>query len=295
MTAKTIKLPSLPTGLTVSVKVRSLSSLAVLETVALTPGSGDDASVYSGTITGAHAGQLLFDVIVSGVVIESRIRTIQDVAATFVILSELERLKGDGGGSNLVTITVTDGTDPLENAIVRVSSGVISESDPTDVNGEVQYSLGNATWTVTIERAGYESHVASLVVAGTTTQEYELTALVVTPPSSPSVATGSMLVLDEFNAPEEGVSISLQLTEGPGTAGYSLDTKIRTEVSDVDGMVEFTDLRRGATYSLWRGPANDTYSPSAFVTQAAATRTTFLVPNTDTFNIAEVLGLDAEA
>lgn len=295
MTAKTIKLPSLPSGLTISVKVRNLSTLAVLETVALTAGSGDDASVYTGTITGAHAGQLLFDVIVSGVVVQSRIRTIQDVAATFVILSELERLKGNGGGANLVTVTVTDGTNPLENAIVRVASGVISESETSDVDGEVQFALASATWTVTIERAGYESHVASLVVAGTTSQTYPLTALIVTPPSSPAVSTGTMLVLDENNDPEADISISLQLTEGPGTAGYSLDTKIRTEVSNGSGVVEFTKLRRGATYSVWRGPANDTFSASAFVLQSAATRKTFVVPDADSFNIAEVLGLDVEA
>lgn len=295
MTAKTIKIPSLPTGLTLTCKLRNLSTLAVLETVTLSEGTGDQLTVYSGTVTGAHAGQLLFEILVSGVVFQSRIRTIQDVAATFVILTELEQLKSDGGGANLVTITVTDGTDPLQNATVRVASGVLSESDQTNVDGEVQFALGNATYIVTIERAGYESHVASLVVSGTTSEAYELTALVVTPPASPSVATGSMLVLDEFSEPEEGISISLQMTEGPGTAGYSLDTKIRTEVSDVDGMVEFIKLRRGATYSIWRGPAADTFSASAFVTQPAATRRTFVVPNTGTFNIAEVLGLDVEA
>ena len=295
MTAKTIKVPSLPTGLSLTCKVRNLSTLAVLETVTLTEGTSDQLTVYSGTVTGAHAGQLLFEILVSGVVFQSRIRTIQDVAATFVILTELEQLKSDGGGANLVTITVTDGTDPLENATVRVASGVLNESDETNVDGEVQFALGNATYIVTIERAGYESDVASLVVSGTTSEEYELTALVVTPPASPSVATGSMLVLDEMNEPEEGISISLQMTEGPGTAGYSLDTKIRTEVSNGSGMVEFIKLRRGATYSIWRGPADDTFSASAFVTQPAATRRTFVVPNTGTFNIAEVLGLDAEA
>lgn len=294
MTAKTIKFPSLPTGLSLTCKLRNLSTLAVLETVTLTEGTSDQVSVYTGTVTGAHAGQLLFELLVSGVVFQSRIRTIQDVAATFVILTELEQIKSNGHGPNLVTITVTDGTDGLENAKVRVATGVLNESGDTDVDGEVQFALSNATYTVTIERAGYESHVASLVVSADTTTEYELTALIVTPPASPSVATGSMLVLDEFNEPEEGISISLQMTEGPGTAGYSLDTKVRTEVSNGSGMVQFVKLRRGATYSLWRGPANDTFSTSAFVSQPAATRKTFVVPNADTFNIAEVLGLDVE-
>lgn len=295
MTAKTIKLPSLPTGLTLSVKVRNISTLAVLETVTLTEGTSDQVSVYSGTITGAHAGQLLFDVIVSGVVLEKRVRTIQDTAGPWIILTEMDQLASDGRGANLVTITVNDGTNPLENAIVRVAAGVLSESKPTNASGVATFSLNSATYTVTITLAGYSSTVATLVVSGATPITYSLTAIAVTPPDSPLVATGSLLVLDENNNPEVSVPHSLQMVAGPGVSGYSLDTKIRTANSNGSGIVTFTRLRRGATYSIWRGPNADTFDSSAFVAQPAAERKTFVVPNADTFNITEVLGLDAEA
>jgi hypothetical protein len=116
----------------------------------------------------------------------------------------------------------------------------------------------------------------------------------VTPPDDPSVSTGTMLVLDEFNNPEADIDISVQLVSGPGVAGYSLDRKIRVETSDEEGNVEFTRLRRGATYSVWRGPSADVFSSSAFVAQPQAERRTFVVPDADSFNITEVLGLDIE-
>jgi len=295
MTAKVIKFPSLVAGLTLSCKVRNISTLAVLETVALTPGSGDNVSLYDGTITGAHAGQLLFELLVSGVVIEKRVRTIQDSAGPWVILTELDQLASDGRGAHLVTITVNDGAAVLQNCLVRVTAGVLSEVRTTNVSGVGTFALDNATYTVTVTRAGYTSAVATLVVSGTTTATYSLTLVAVTMPDSPLVATGSLLVLDENNNPEVAVPHSLQMTAGPGTSGYSLDTKIRTVNSNGSGIVSFTRLRRGATYSIWRGPANDSFSASAFVVQAASTRQSFVVPNADTFSIDEVLGLDAEA
>lgn len=294
MTAKTIKVPSLPAGLSVSCKVRNLSTLAVLETLSLTAGSGDDTSVYTGTITGDHAGQLLFDLMVSGVVIESRIRTIKDVAETFVIVTELERLHNAGRGANPVTITVTDGTNDLENATVRVTAGSLSAADDTDTDGEVQFSLNNATYTVTITLPGFESFVGSLVVAGPTTHTFALTAQTVTSPASPLVSTGILKVLDESAQPEADVDVHVQLVSGRGIAGYSLDTKVRTATSDEQGDVEFPNLIRGATYAVWSGEtATEVASP--FAVRSSSARNTFVVPNSDSFNIAEFTRLDAEA
>lgn len=294
MTAKTIKVPSLPAGLTVSCKVRHISTLAVLETVALTAGSGDDTSVYTGTVTGAHAGQLLFDLIVSGVVIESRIRTIRDVAETFVILTELDRLHNAGRGANPVTITVTDGTDAIENATVRVTAGSLSAADDTDADGEVIFSLNNATYSVTITLPGFESFVGSLVVSGTTSDTFELTAQTVTPPASPLVSTGILKVLDEEAQPEADVDVYLQLVSGRGVAGFALDKKIRTATSDASGDLQFPNLIRGATYAVWSGEgAIEAASP--FAVRSSSARNTFTVPNSDSFNIAEFLRLDAEA
>lgn len=294
MTAKTIKVPCLPSGLTVSCKVRNLSTLAVLETVSLTAGSGDDVSVYTGTVTGSHAGQLLFDLLVSGVVFQSRIRTIQDVAETFVILTELERIANNGRGAHPVALTVTDGTDELENATVRVSIGVLGASDDTDADGIVNFALNSGTYTVTITLPGFEPLVETLVVSGSTTHTYELTAQTVTPPASPLVSTGILKTLDEEAQPEADVDVFVQLVSGRGVAGFSLDKKIRTATSDAFGDVEFPNLIRGATYAVWSGETA-TEAASPFAVRSSSTRNTFTVPNSDSFNIAEFTRLDAEA
>lgn len=294
MTAKTIKVPSLPAGLTLTCKVRNLSTLAVLETVSLAAGTGDDVSVYTGTITGSHAGQLLFELLVSGVVFQSRIRTIQDVAATFVILTELERIANNGRGAHPVVLTVTDGVNEVENATVRVSIGVLSASDDTDVDGEVNFALNSGTYTVTITLPGFEPLVETLVVSGATTHTYELTAQTVTPPASPLVSTGILKVLDEQAQPEADVEVNVQLVSGRGVAGFSLDKKIRTVTSDASGDVQFPNLIRGATYAVWSG-ATATEAASPFAVRSSSTRNTFTVPNSDSFNIAEFTRLDAEA
>ena len=58
-----IKLPGLPSGLTLTVDVVDTATLAVLEAdIALTETSG----IYAGDVTGAHAGRLLFVLKASG-------------------------------------------------------------------------------------------------------------------------------------------------------------------------------------------------------------------------------------
>jgi len=294
MTAKTIKLPSLPTGLTLSVNVRNPTTLALLETVALTAGSGDDASIYTGTITGAHAGQLLFDVLVSGQVFQTRIRTITDTAATFIILTELEERANHGRGANPVTITITDEAEnPLENAEVRLTSGVLGGLGTSDADGIVELSLNAATYDVTITCPGYAGTVTTLVVSGTTAITYELTSLVVTLPEDPGLATGILIALDEEANPEIGIEFNLQLVRGPGVSGYSLDTKVRTETTDGDGKVEFTRLIHGATYAVYSGSEAPEVS-TPYSVRSRSSRKTFTVPVASSFNIAELLRLDAE-
>lgn len=294
MTAKTIKLPSLPTGLSLSVKVRNPMTLAVLETVALTEGTGDELSVYTGTISGAHAGQLLFDVIVSGVVIEKRLRTIIDTAATFIILTELEERANAGRGANLVTITVTDEDDnELENAEVRLTSGVLGGLGTTLDDGIVKLSLNSATYDVTISCPGYAGTVTTLVVAGPTSITYQLASLVVSLPENPGLATGILIALDEEANPEQNIQINLQLVGGRGVAGFSLDTKVRTEITDANGKVEFTRLIHGATYAVYSGSEAPESGPPYSV-RSRSSRKVFTVPVASTFNIAELLRLDAE-
>jgi hypothetical protein len=289
MTAKTISFPGYPSGLTLTVDVMNIATLAVLETVALTNTSG----IYSGTITGAHAGQLLFIVKASGTPVDTRVRTIRDVAATFVILTELERIENTGRGGFLVTITVTDGTDPIEGAFVRITNSTTEVVRDTDVDGIALFALDNASYTIMITKPLHDFVLDTLVVFGATSPaDYELTpTTVITPPASVLVATGYMVVYDNYGEVEGGVPITLAMSAGRGTAGYALDTKSRTEVSNADGYVEFTGLIRGATYSVRRAGVA-TPSPGSF--SGGAVGQSFVVPNAASFSMPEVIGADVE-
>lgn len=285
----TIKVPDLPAGLTLTINVINPTSLTTVETVTMTESSG----IYSGDITGSFAGQYLFRLKASGNVIGSRLRTIAADAGPYVIVEGLERL-GVQNGANLVTYTVNDGASPIENASVRMTTGNLSEVKLTNASGVVTFSLNSATYTRTISAPGYGSSVASAAISTTTTATISLTATSITPPADATVSTGVMRCYSELGAIEVGVDITLYLTAGNGTAGYARDTKPRTETSDVNGDVEFTGLIRGCTYTVYRGAAADEFSASGFVATAGATQVSFVVPNSDSFNIAEVIGLDVE-
>lgn len=82
-----IRLPGIPAGLSVDILVKNSDTLALLETVALTESGG----YYGGTVTGAHAGALLFEPRISGTVVGSVVRTIEDTAGPFVIDSGVEQ------------------------------------------------------------------------------------------------------------------------------------------------------------------------------------------------------------
>ena len=290
MTATIIIVPSLPVGLTVTVQVKNITTLSVLETVTCT-GSGGD---YTGTISGAHAGQLLFVILVSGLVFEHRVRTIQDVSATFVILTELEELAVVDSGPSALTITVDDGTLPIAGATVRVSGTGLSRTKTTNGSGEALFAVANGDYEVIVVKPGFDSEFDTVTVSGSTSLDVTMTEIGVTAPSTVYKSTGIGLVLDENQDPETGVLVSVQMETGPGTAGFILDQKIRTETSDVDGIVEFAGMLRGATYAIWRGDGATVEATGPFSVEGSFSRRSFVVPNTDTFSLAEALGIDAE-
>lgn len=290
MTTTAIKIPALPTGLTLTGDVCDLTSLAVLQTVTLTEAS----AIYNGDVTATIAGQFLFILKASGTIIGYRIRTIADDAGPYVILTELEQLASDGRGPNIVTITIDDGTDLVAGATVRITTSGFRVTGTTNGSGVVVFALEDDTYDVVISKPGFESSIESLTVSGATAEPYSLTELVITPPTSLLVATGLMIVYSELGVVEPDVPISVQMTSGPGTAGYGLDTKARTEVSDVTGLVEFAGLIRGATYAIWRADSAAASTQLIFATRSTGARNTFVVPNLDTFNLAEVIGTDAE-
>jgi len=104
---------------------------------------------------------------------------------------------GAGTGARTVTITVNDGTTVLQNATVRMTEGVNTFTALTNASGVAVFNLDDATYTVSITKSGYSYTGTTLVVNGTETATYSMTAISVTPPTSPSKSAIEVLCVDE--------------------------------------------------------------------------------------------------
>lgn len=152
---------------------------------------------------------------------------------------------GSGSGAYTITVTVTDGTDPLQNALVRVTEGVNSFTVTTDVNGQGQFSLDAATYTVSITKGGYSFTPTTRTVtgneAGTLTGDLEMTAVAITPPSDPSLCRifGTLYKPDGEKAVAAKVTATLVVRGNKAAkAGGVIVDRAAEAISDSDG--EFT-------------------------------------------------------
>ena len=157
-----------------------------------------------------------------------------------------------GGGARTVTITVTDGTDPLENAKVRMTNGAESYLGTTNAIGVTVFALDDATWTVAITKFGYTFTATTLVVSGNTPHTYSMTQTV-TPSSTPGQVTGFMYCYDENGVAEKDVTIKVWLTAVAENMGVAYDLAPRSATSNAEGLVQFSGMFLGATYSVQRG------------------------------------------
>ena len=186
---------------------------------------------------------------------------------------------GTGSGARSVTITVNDGSDALENATVRFTEGGNTYAGSTNVSGVVAFSLDDATYAVTIAKAGYTFTPTTMIVNGTETETYSMSSISISAPPSATTTTGVMTVYDEEMSAESGVSVSVQIIDGPGTAGIGYDSAVWTETSNNSGVVSFAGIAHGAQYRLWRGDSK-------------ADSETFTAPTTgDSFSLKEVIGM----
>jgi len=162
-----------------------------------------------------------------------------------------EGIGGTGTGARTVVIIVNDGTTALESASVRLTKGAETYVSSTNASGQISFSLDDGTWSVAITLAGYTFAPTTLVVDGDKTQTYSMMLATVTP-SEVSKVTGYWYTLDEEGEVEASVDIELRVVSS-SLAGTAHDAAIRTETSDSNGLVQFTNLVKGAKYEARRG------------------------------------------
>lgn len=182
-------------------------------------------------------------------------------------------LGGPGHGASVVTITVNDGTDPIQGAIVALTSnGVLNGSGVTNASGVVPLTpdSGDITYTVAIAKAQHSFTPTTLAVSGATARTYSMSAITITPAADPDQTTGYLTTRDGHGTAKASVTIGFRLIKGPGDAGSSYDTAQFTATSNGSGRLEVA-LLRDATYVGIRGDGRE----FEFVT---GTESTHLLP-----------------
>lgn len=154
-----------------------------------------------------------------------------------------------GTGANTVTITVNDGSSPLENAAVDMKEGANNYTGLTDASGEVVFNLDNATYTVAIYKAGYSFAGASIAITGTTAQTYSMSQISIPTTSDPNTVTAYINLYDE-NGVKEGLSCSAELVSPPDALdGYGYVPLYQSGTSSATGLFSF-EAFKGGTYKL---------------------------------------------
>lgn len=184
-----------------------------------------------------------------------------------------------GAGAYTLTITVNDGTTALQNATVRLSEGANVFAGTTNASGVVAFSLDAATYSVAITKDGYTFTPTTKVVAGSGTQTYSMTLVVVVPDADPLKCVATVTCYDVLTADDDEARVFIQQTAVPtGDDNHVFDGREKLLTPDANGMIELT-LWRGATYLIWRGTGK-------------SDGVTFTVPNAATMDIDSVLGAD---
>ncbi len=154
-------------------------------------------------------------------------------------------------GARTITITVNDGTNPLQGAKVRVRQGSENYVKETNASGVVEFNLDDFTWNVAITKPQYEFTSTTLVVNGSTSPPTYSMTLVSLTPSDADKVTGYWTVLDEEGNPAVGVVVKVNAVLQPtGAEGIIHFKTTRSSTTGANGVAEFVNMLPGWTYNV---------------------------------------------
>lgn len=156
-----------------------------------------------------------------------------------------------GSGAYAVTVTVTDGASPLQNATVRLTEGISSVTSVTNSSGVASFSLDAATYIVGISKSGYVFVPGTIVVAGNGNFNKAMTTTVIPPsPSDTALCRVYGYVEDVHGLASAGVKIVFTLTSARFTLSEKIiGGRVFAAVTDSQGRISdgtnpYVDLQR---------------------------------------------------
>lgn len=217
---------------------------------------GQTIVFVSGTLTG-QARTIVSTV--SGVITVERAFTDAPADADeFLITASSSPLIADiaGSGAYTITVTVTDGTNPIQSASVRLTKSGQTALATTNASGVAVVNVDAGTFVVAITHAVHTFGGASLVVEGHASVTYAMTAVTTTPPTNPSLSAIEVLCLDQTGAVQSGVAIDFRLVSVPsGDQNKAYSGAKLTATSNNSGIARVEAIQ-GARYEYKRGTAN---------------------------------------
>ena len=188
-------------------------------------------------------------------------------------------------GPRALTVTVDDGTDPVESAQVRVYKTGQSETKVTDSNGQAVFGVVDSTWSILVTASGFSSAATNVTVSGDTEVSISLTEL--PPPSDPPenpalCAVAAYVYLN--GKPVENARVRAKLIDQNQTIpGIVLSTQKDDELTNIDGLAVL-ELVRLDQFTNGDGE----YKIEAVHDGRTLWSKTVTIPNTDTANLEDL-------
>jgi hypothetical protein len=188
---------------------------------------------------------------------------LEDTGTTLpAAIAEIEGGGGSGTGARTVTITVNDGTTVLQNATVRMTEGANTFTALTNVSGVAVFNLDDATYTVSITKAGYSYSGTTLVVNGTETATYSMTVVSTPAPTQPDGCVIQVLCLNGVT-PQQDVAIQYRAASIPsGDLNRAFLGTTQTATSNSSGIATF-EVAQGSGFEWKRGDVVEWSSETA--------------------------------
>lgn len=163
-----------------------------------------------------------------------------------------------GTGARTVTVTVNDGTDPVESARVRFTKGTATFIQSTNASGVCTFGLDDATYDLTISEPSHSFTPTTLVVDGNETVTYSMTDVSISAPSAASLCTVQFIV-KESNTAVAGVVCKARLNgKNHASDGTILSNQeMSATTAAVTGMAELELVRQDSIvkgsgiYDIW--------------------------------------------
>lgn len=182
-----------------------------------------------------------------------------------------------GTGAYTVTVTVTDGTNALQNATVRLSEGGNSYTTKTNASGVATFALDAATYALAVTKAGYSFTPTTMVVDAEHTEfAAAMTQVTVAAPDDPTLCrvTANPLRTPD-GAAAKGAEVQFRLV-APGAVknGGVIYGRLVTAKTDMSGVLDVQLIRNDATTpagTQWQVDCNQAQINGALITLDGAT------------------------